>query len=62
MKNRATVLQMEPHARKFITEYIRNKPLGLPAEMSEDDFKKTMDAIVRVMMAAWLDGYMKGCE
>jgi hypothetical protein len=45
-------------ANKYVMEYIGSKPFGLSG-LSEEDFKAVMDSIVKAMMNAWADGYMK---
>lgn len=59
-RRRLTMAELDARARVFVTDYLSKTPLALPAGLSEENFKTTMDAIVRVMMVAWAGGYFFG--
>jgi len=47
-------------AHKFVAGHISKVPLGLPEQMTEQDFEKVMNAITRAMATAWAAGYAYG--
>lgn len=51
----------QAEAKKYVMNYLSNTPLGLP-NLDEADFAAVMDAVVKAMMNAWADGYMKRNE
>ena len=56
-----SLLAAQSTAAKFVREYISNTSLNL-AELDEAQFKASMDAIVKAMMAAWADGFAAARE
>jgi hypothetical protein len=58
----SSLFYAQERANNFVQAHISTKPLGLPEGLSEEDFTKTMDAIVKAMMWAWSDGFMAARE
>lgn len=60
-QRQVNVLVAQRDAQRYATEYISNRPLGLP-DLDEETFTKVMDVIVLVIVNAWAAGYMAHAE
>jgi hypothetical protein len=56
-KRKLGPMQAQEAAQKYVQNYITTKTLGLPANLSEEEFKLVMDTIVKVMIQSWAEGY-----
>jgi hypothetical protein len=55
-----TLEQAQAQALKFTQDFLSKRSLGLPADMSEEDFAKTMNAVVHGCVSAWVAGWLEG--
>jgi len=56
-KRALSPMQAQEAASAYVKKYITTTTLGLPANLSGEEFKLVMDAIVKVMIQSWAEGY-----